>query len=73
MMSGYQRVASKRELKEGGLLRVEPEGKPIVLAMVNGKIYAMDAVCSHEGGPLEEGKLEGYILTCPWHYAMFDV
>jgi len=43
------------------------------LAMVNGKIYAMDAVCSHEGGPLEEGKLEGYNLTCPWHNAIFDV
>jgi hypothetical protein len=33
----------------------------------------MDAVCSHEGGPLEEGTLEGYNLTCPWHYAIFDV
>ena len=33
----------------------------------------MNAVCSHEGGPLEEGTLEGYNLTCPWHYAIFDV
>jgi len=72
-MSGYQRVANKRDLKEGGLLRVEPEGKPIVMAMVNSRIYAIDAVCSHEGGPLEDGKLEGYSLTCPWHGAMFDV
>jgi ssRNA-specific RNase YbeY (16S rRNA maturation enzyme) len=32
-----------------------------------------DAVCSHEGGPLEEGTLEGYNLTCPWHYAIFDI
>lgn len=70
---GYQRVASKNDLKEGGLLRVEPNGKPIVLAMVNGKIYAMDAICSHEGGPLDEGTLQGYELKCPWHYAIFDV
>jgi glycine betaine catabolism B len=41
--------------------------------MVDGKVYAMDAVCSHEGGPLEEGTLERYNLTCPWHYAIFDV
>lgn len=41
--------------------------------MVNGKVYAMDAVCSHEGGPLEEGTLDGYELKCPWHYAIFDV
>lgn len=33
----------------------------------------MDAVCSHEGGPLEEGTIEGYNLTCPWHYAIFNV
>jgi Rieske [2Fe-2S] domain len=30
-------------------------------------------VCSHEVGPLEEGTLEGYNLTCPWHYAIFNV
>jgi glycine betaine catabolism B len=70
---GYQKVASKSNLKEGGLLKVEPNGKPIVLAMVNGKVYAMDAVCSHEGGPLEDGTLQGYELKCPWHYAIFDV
>ena len=70
---GYQKVANKKDLQEGSLLKVEPEGKPIVLSLVNGKVYAMDAVCSHEGGPLEEGTLEGYSLTCPWHYAIFDV
>lgn len=70
---GYQKVANKKDLQEGSLLKVEPEGKPIVLSLVNGKVYAMDAVCSHEGGPLEEGTIEGYNLTCPWHYAIFNV
>jgi ferredoxin-NADP reductase/nitrite reductase/ring-hydroxylating ferredoxin subunit len=69
----YKKVANKRDLKEGGLLKVEPNGTPIVLAMVGGKVYAIDVVCTHEGGPLEEGKLEGANLTCPWHYAVFDV
>jgi ferredoxin-NADP reductase/nitrite reductase/ring-hydroxylating ferredoxin subunit len=72
--SGYQKVANKKDLQgEHPLIRVELDGKPIVLSMVNEKIYAMDAVCSHEGGPLEEGTLEGYELKCPWHYAIFDV
>lgn len=71
--SSYEKVANKSQLKEGGLLKIEPQGKPIVLAMVGGKVYAIDAVCTHEGGPLEEGKLEGNNLTCPWHYAVFDV
>lgn len=41
--------------------------------MVKGRVYAMDAVCSHEGGPLEEGTIDDYCLTCPWHQAIFDV
>jgi ferredoxin-NADP reductase/nitrite reductase/ring-hydroxylating ferredoxin subunit len=54
-------------------LRVDVNGTPVVLAAVGGKVYAMDAVCSHEGGPLEEGTIEDYRLTCPWHQAIFDV
>jgi glycine betaine catabolism B len=72
-MPTFQKVANRKDLKEGGLLRVDVEGKPIVLSMVQEKVYAMDAVCSHEGGPLEDGSLEGYELKCPWHYAIFDV
>jgi glycine betaine catabolism B len=72
-MSTFQKVANIKDFKEGGLLRVDVEGKPIVLAKIQGNVYAMDAVCSHEGGPLEDGSLEGYELKCPWHYALFDV
>jgi nitrite reductase/ring-hydroxylating ferredoxin subunit len=71
--TGFQRVANKRDIKEGGLMGVELEGNNIVLSMVNGQVFAMDAICSHQGAPLEEGTLEGFNLTCPWHYAVFDV
>ena len=70
---GFQRAGNKKDIKEGGLLGVEVEGNKIVLVRVNGQVFAVDAVCSHKGAPLEEGKLEGYNLTCPWHYAVFDV
>jgi ferredoxin-NADP reductase/nitrite reductase/ring-hydroxylating ferredoxin subunit len=70
----YRKVANKKDFQgDNRLVRVKLNGKPIVLSTVNGKVYAMDAVCSHEGGPLEEGTLEGYELKCPWHYAIFDV
>jgi len=68
----YQKVANKKDLKEGGLLKIEPNGKSIVLAMVNGSVYAMD-LTSLEGGPLKEGTLDAFSLTCPWHYAVFDI
>ena len=63
----FQRVANKRDLKEGGLLGVQINGNRVVLSMVEGKIYAMNAVCSHKGAPLEQGTLMGYDLKCPWH------
>jgi nitrite reductase/ring-hydroxylating ferredoxin subunit len=70
---GFQRVANKKDIKEGGLLGVELEGNKVALAMMDGQVFAIDAVCSHKGAPLEEGNLEGFNLTCPWHYAVFDV
>jgi nitrite reductase/ring-hydroxylating ferredoxin subunit len=70
---GFQRVANKMDIQEGGLLGVELEGNKVALAMIDGQVFAMDAVCSHQGAPLEEGQLDGFNLTCPWHYAVFDV
>jgi nitrite reductase/ring-hydroxylating ferredoxin subunit len=69
----FQKVANKDDLKEGDTLKVEANGKQIVLSMVEGKVYAIDEICTHEGGPLDEGELNGYDLKCPWHYALFDV
>jgi nitrite reductase/ring-hydroxylating ferredoxin subunit len=70
---GFQRVANKKDIKEGGILGVELDGNMVALAMIDGQVFAIDAVCSHKGAPLQEGKLEGFNLTCPWHYAVFDV
>lgn len=63
----------KNDLQEGKLVKVEINDKSIVLSKVNGKFYAMDSVCSHIGGPLEEGELEGNTLICPWHQGKFDI
>jgi len=71
--AGYQKVATKKDLKEGGMLKVEAFGKSVLLFMVNGEVYAIDAVCSHEGGPLENGILDGFEVECPWHGSRFDV
>jgi nitrite reductase/ring-hydroxylating ferredoxin subunit len=48
----FQKVANKKDLQEGSLFKIEAEGKQIVLSMVEGKIYAIDDICTHEGGPL---------------------
>jgi nitrite reductase/ring-hydroxylating ferredoxin subunit len=63
----------KNDFQEGKLLRADVDGKSIVLTNIKGKFYAMDSVCSHEGGPLEEGTLDDYNLICPWHQGIYDI
>src|SRR5438552_17980483 len=57
--------------REGGMRRVESEGVPVVIVREKGLLRAMGAVCAHAGGPLDEGKLEGEVVTCPWHGSRF--
>ena len=73
IVSEYATSVKEKDLQESKPVRIDVKNKPIVLTKVSGKVYAMDAVCSHEGGPLEDGNVEGYNLICPWHYAVFDV
>jgi nitrite reductase (NADH) small subunit len=57
---------------EGGL-RVEVDGQEIALFKVGEQVYAIDAVCPHAGGPLDEGTVENGVVTCPWHGWQTDV
>ena len=72
-MTAFQRVATSSELPEGGKLLVEVDDRMIALLRVEGTIYAIDDVCTHDGGPLAEGKLTGCVIECPRHGARFDV
>ena len=45
----------------------------ISLEIADGELFAIDNTCTHRGGPLSEGELSGYAVTCPWHGATFDV
>jgi len=61
------------ELVSGTLHRVDVEGYPVLLYKHNRKISAISAVCSHAGGPLEEGTLQDGCVECPWHKSVFDL
>jgi nitrite reductase/ring-hydroxylating ferredoxin subunit/uncharacterized membrane protein len=64
-------VLRDSDLAEGELRRVEADGTPIVLVRQTGKIFALDARCSHLGGPLDEGRLLDDSVRCPWHGSRF--
>lgn len=72
-MATFVKVATTGELAPGQAKRVDVEGKSIALFNVGGTYHAMDDTCTHRGGPLSEGELQGNEVTCPWHGAKFDV
>jgi nitrite reductase (NADH) small subunit len=52
---------------------VDASGKTLALFNVGGTYHAIDNTCSHRGGPLGEGDLDGTIVACPWHGWRWDV
>jgi len=67
------RVASKSDVAPGTTRRVVVDGTGVLLCNVDGAIYAIEDVCTHDGGPLDQGTLEGECIVCPRHGATFDV
>ena len=67
------RVGTLADVPVGKPMLVEAEGTPVVLVRVGDSVYACNDICTHQGGPLSEGKLTGTRLACPWHGWMFDV
>jgi nitrite reductase/ring-hydroxylating ferredoxin subunit len=70
------KLATLAEIPEGGMICRLHGPRPVLLARVQGRVYALDDVCTHAGASLHEGDLgrEGeFLVTCPWHEAHFDV
>jgi len=66
-------VLSESHLEDGKPVRAEQNGTPILLVRRGSQIYALAETCSHLGGPLSEGKLDGDVIQCPWHGSRFSI
>jgi len=66
-------VLSESDLDEGKPVRAEHNGTPILLVRRGAQIYGLAETCSHLGGPLSEGKLDGDVIQCPWHGSRFSI
>ena len=69
----FVKVANAKDIQPSQMKEVEVNGENICVANVEGKFYAIGSICTHEGGPLADGTLEGYEVECPWHNSKFDV
>ena len=71
--SGFVKVADLGELSPGEMKYVEVGGDQVLLANVEGTIYACDNVCTHALAPLADGNLDGERVECPLHGSVFSV
>jgi glycine betaine catabolism B len=70
---GFVAVASTADIPPGAMKCVAVDRVRVLLANVDGKFYAIGDMCGHRRAPLSAGELDGYLVECPLHYAMFDV
>lgn len=71
--SSFTRVADTSEVPAGKMKAVKMKDEEVLIVNVDNAFYAVSNLCTHKGGDLSKGKLEGNILTCPVHGSKFDV
>ena len=67
------KVARVSQVASGTGTVISAEGRAIAVFNVGGTFYAIANECTHLGGPLGKGRLDGTTVTCPWHGSQFDV
>lgn len=72
-MSEFVKVASASDVPDPGKTTIEIDERLVVLIHAGGAWYCIDDICTHDGGPLGEGPLEGEAIVCPRHGAKFDI
>jgi 3-phenylpropionate/trans-cinnamate dioxygenase ferredoxin subunit len=70
---GFVTVARVGDIPDPGVKIVRVDDQSIAVYHVDGAYYALDDVCTHDGGPLAEGPIDDHVVECPRHGARFDI
>lgn len=70
---GFVAVLDEKELQEGKMKRVSVEGTPVLFIKQQGKIFAIDNRCPHQGCAFSNGTLDGVMIVCPCHEWRFNL
>ena len=69
----FQKALRASEVPEGSVAKAVVNKRELAIVRWAGKFYALDGVCTHEGGPLGEGTVDGEELVCPWHEGRYNI
>ncbi len=72
-MTSWVALCSQDELQRNGLYVLELPSTSIVVFWAEGEIYAVENICTHDGGELAGGPVDGTTVVCPRHGARFDL
>jgi 3-phenylpropionate/trans-cinnamate dioxygenase ferredoxin subunit len=72
-MTEFVKVASIDEIKPDQRKIIDFEDLTVAILNVEGEYYCIEDVCTHDGGPVAEGELDGFVIECPRHGALFDI
>ena len=70
---GFMVIANTTDIPNGHMKAFNAGSKDIMITNIDGQYYALNRKCTHFGGDLSKGRLEGKVVTCPRHGAKFDV
>ena len=70
---GKTKIGKQADFPAGRLSGIDVMGKKVLVVNLEGKLFAIDGICTHQGGLLWEGKLIGNIVKCPRHGSEYDV
>lgn len=69
----FVKALKAADVPEGGVAKAIVNKRELAIVHLSGTYYALDGICTHEGGPLGEGTLDGEELVCPWHEGRYNV
>lgn len=72
-MAEWVKVAEVGEVAAGQKKQIDIDGLAVAVFNVDGQLYAIEDVCTHDGAPLAHGRFAGQEVTCPRHGARFNV
>jgi 3-phenylpropionate/trans-cinnamate dioxygenase ferredoxin component len=70
---GYRVAIAVGDVAPGRSRRCVVDGQAVLVCNVGGDFYALADTCTHDRGPLGEGRLRGHLIECPRHGSRFDI